>query len=62
MKPCAVIVWDRVETRRQGRMVTRPCGAPTKSVITVAADPLFAVCHRHTGRLRRAFPSLATNR
>lgn len=55
MKACAIIVWDRKATAREGRLVTRACGSPTNQVLTVAGDTLFAVCGRHETRLRRAF-------
>jgi hypothetical protein len=54
-KPCAVIVWDKAATAKAGSLVTRPCGAPTRHVLTVRGDTLFAACSRHDDRLNRAF-------
>lgn len=54
-RPCSMIVIDEEETRRMGWVVTRPCGAGTRAVLTVRGDTLFAVCSRHDARLRRAF-------
>jgi len=62
MKPCAVIIWDRPASRAAGFLKTRPCGVWTRHVITFADDPLFAACHRHDGRLRRAFPGIDLGR
>jgi hypothetical protein len=52
--PCGVLVWDRRATRERGRVVWRPCGAPSAYIITMNRDHLFAVCGRHNARLARA--------
>ena len=47
---CAVLTM-----RRHGdHYASEPCGAPAR-ILVVNGDHLFPTCHRHDGRLERAF-------
>ena len=48
--PCGVLI-----VRQRGHAFRfEPCGAPALYIISISGDSLFAACHRHNERLRRA--------
>ena len=49
---CGIAVFDR------RRLEFRTCGAKARRVVEVHGDTLLPICHRHNGRISRAFPGI----